>query len=258
MYAEVDGARIRYEDTGSGEPIILIAGFGAIHSYWNGMVRLLEGYRVITLDNRGSGETEYNGAFSMDDLADDVVALADHLGIDRFHVLGWSMGSQIAQNLGIRHGDRLKSLTLVSTYLWRPPRSAYVLNGYTKMAADGFAPTECLAMMVNAMSFPPSVFEKLEARGEVMQMPKKLEDPKKMMMQLDAVNAYDTTETASSIRVPTLLVHGREDLMVPLPDGLRVAEEIPACETLVLDDAGHNILASRYADRFREFVDSHS
>ncbi|MDO5861445.1 MAG: alpha/beta hydrolase [Thermoplasmata archaeon] len=258
MFAELDGISLRYEDSGSGEPVILIAGFGATHAYWGGMRRLLDGYRVVTLDNRGCGETVYNGAFSIDDLADDVVLLADFLGIERFHVLGWSMGTQIAQSLGIRHGGRLKSITLVSAYLWRPARSAYLLNGYTKMAADGEAPTACLAMMVNAMSFPPSVFEKLEARGETMQIPRKLEDPKKMMMQLDAVNAYDTTELASGIQVPTLLVHGREDLMVPLPDGLAVAEKIPNCETLVLDDAGHNILPERYATEFREFIDSHS
>ncbi len=254
MLAEVNGISLHYDVSGSGETIVLIGGFGANRRFWNRMVPLLDGYRVVTLDNRGVGETEYDGDFSIDDMADDVIALMDHLSVDMFHVLGWSMGSHIAQSLGIRHGDRLMSLTLVSTYLRRPSRSEYILGTLTRMAAEGLAPVECLAIAVNAFCFPESTFRELEDKGETVSIPKRLERPEGLMDQLKAIRAYDTTGIVSGIRVPTLLIHGTEDIMVEISVGHSVADRIPGCEVLDIEGAGHNIPPEEYSEQFLEFI----
>lgn len=117
MFAESDGARISYDTAGDGEPVILLAGFGAAGSYWRRMPPLLNGCLCVTLDNRGVGDTVYDGPFSMADMADDAVAVMDDLGIGKAHVVGWSMGSHIARKLACRHPDRVADLTLVGTYL---------------------------------------------------------------------------------------------------------------------------------------------
>ena len=91
MFADINGIRMSYEDRGSGEPMVLIGGFGANGAFWSNAVPMMDGYRVITFDNRGVGDTGYEGDFSLEDLADDVVALLGHLELDRVHVLGWSM-----------------------------------------------------------------------------------------------------------------------------------------------------------------------
>ena len=87
--------KLNYEVVGEGEPLILITGLGGDTSFWNGLVSLLSNqYRVITLDNRGAGQTEYGGmAFNIQDMASDIAAILDRLGIRRSHVLGWSMAA---------------------------------------------------------------------------------------------------------------------------------------------------------------------
>ena len=79
VFAELPDVRMYYEEEGTGEPVILIAGVGANHRFWKGMVPLLKGYRVITLDNRGVGQTEYKGDVQIDIMADDIIHLMDYL-----------------------------------------------------------------------------------------------------------------------------------------------------------------------------------
>ena len=177
MFAELNGARICYDVQGEGDPILLIEGFGANRKVWKGLVPLLEGHTVVTLDNRGVGDTEYSGGFTIDDLADDAVALMSMLGFDRFHVVGWSMGSLIAQSMLLRHRDVLKDAVLISTYIDRPARSSYVLGEFTRMVNDGTATMESFFVMVNAFVFSEMVFRDLEDKGITMPIPKRLERP---------------------------------------------------------------------------------
>lgn len=258
MFADVNGIRMHYEVAGEGEPVFLIGGFGANAGFWNHAVSMMDGFRVITYDNRGVGETEYEGEFTLDDLADDAVALADYLGIGRFHAVGWSMGSHIGQSLGIRHGDRLKSLTLVSTYTKRPSRSDYILSGINDMVLRGEAPIQCLAMVVNAFCFPETMFRRFEDEGRTFPVPKKCEDPEGLRDQLRAVGAYLTTDTVSSIEVPTMVVHGGRDIMVEPEEGIRVADSIEGSRLLIIESAGHNIQFEQYWEALRGFIDSNS
>ncbi|MDD2532875.1 MAG: alpha/beta fold hydrolase, partial [Candidatus Methanomethylophilaceae archaeon] len=124
--AEVNGVKLSYSAQGDGEAVVLIGGFGGDINFYRTLIPILaKKYKVIVLDNRGAGATEYNGPFRGQDMVDDVAALLDHLSVYRAHILGWSMGGHIAQEFAIQNPDRTQSLTLVSAYMRRPARSSY-------------------------------------------------------------------------------------------------------------------------------------
>ena len=257
MFAESERARISYETAGSGEPVVLIAGFGAAGSYWRRMIPLLDGYRVVTLDNRGVGCTEYDGPFSIADMADDVIAVMDDIGIPRAHVVGWSMGSHIARKLAGRHPGRLTDLTLIGTYLERPARSDYMLRGMTGMVLEGKAPIECLYRSINAFCMTESTFRRFEREGREVPLPRDAVDPRGLILQMDAIGDNDSGKPDLGISVPTMLIHGDEDIMVPCEQGMLVAERIPGSRMVLLKGQGHGIPFDAYSDELRRFFSEH-
>lgn len=125
--AKINGININYEVHGHGEPLVLIMGGICEHRGWMFQTCAFKKYyRVITFDNRGIGKSDRPGgcvAYSMKIMADDVVGLMDHLGIEKAHVLGVSLGGMIAQVLAINYPDRINKLILASTFARRDARN---------------------------------------------------------------------------------------------------------------------------------------
>lgn len=83
-YAQLEGARLFYEEKGGGRAVVMVPGLAADHRHWSRLAEALShSFRTVTVDNRGSGATEYRGGFTMDDMADDLIGLMDVLGIGR-------------------------------------------------------------------------------------------------------------------------------------------------------------------------------
>ncbi len=254
MFAELQDVKMYYEEEGSGEPVLLIGGVGANHRFWKGMVPLLKGYRVITFDNRGVGQTEYKGDVQVDIMADDVIHLMDYLHIYKAHIVGWSMGSLIAQSLALRYSDRLQTLTLVSSYQFRPHRSAYFMYLMTKAAVDGKCTMDQVSILFNSFCFPESTFEKLEKKGVIMPVPKHPEKPEEVLKQILSMDKFDTTEKTQNIKLPTLVVHGGMDIMVEPIKGRAIGQSIPNCRYIELPGEGHTIAPELYADALRKLI----
>ena len=137
-HLELDGARLYYETTGeTGTPVLLIMGFAVPMTMWGAQVpALAERHRVIAFDNRGAGKTTARpGLYTMRGFADDAVRLLDHLGVERAHVTGVSMGGMIAQELALGHRDRVLSLSLVATQSHEPP--PYLAGPTARKLANG-------------------------------------------------------------------------------------------------------------------------
>lgn len=253
-YADVNGIRLYYETEGNGPPVVLITGLGGDTGFWRKASGILSSkHTVIKIDNRGAGRTSYSGLFSLDDAADDVLCLIDHLGLGKVSILGWSMGSHIAMKAALKAPERMTALILVSSYRYRPARSKYILSSMIG-AAEGGMPAEYLARVLNCMCYTEEFFRNKELKGETVRS-SDLGDPAGLRHQIDAVELSDMTEAAGNISVPTLLIHGSKDIMAECGEGLALADTIKGCETVIIEGAGHLIPAESYIFRVMEFIE---
>jgi len=113
-----DGGRLAYEEAGTGPPLLLVSGLGGLASFWRGFAQACSArFRVVTYDHRGVGRSSpLAGATSIADMAADLLALLDHLGIAATSLVGHSTGGAIAQHLAIHHPGRLSRLVLSATF----------------------------------------------------------------------------------------------------------------------------------------------
>ncbi len=112
------GVSLNYEISGSGEPLLLVMGTSGSIPLWGEMVpRLAETHRVIAFDNRGlGGSARGTGAISVESMAEDTSALLEALEVPRAHVLGWSLGSAVAQRLALSHPEQVAAAVLYATW----------------------------------------------------------------------------------------------------------------------------------------------
>ncbi|MCL2786066.1 MAG: alpha/beta hydrolase [Methanomassiliicoccaceae archaeon] len=250
--ADINGQRINYEVVGSGTPVILITGFGGDITFWNNLVPLLSSnYRLIMIDNRGAGRTEYNGRFTTDDMTDDVVSLMDHLSVYKAHVVGWSMGGCMAQELSLAHPQRVISLTLISAYMRRPARSSHMMNTMIRAVREG-ADIDVLSMALQGMCLPESAFQRREEKGTVRGKRPFTSTIDGIEDQMRSVDAYDSRKRISAIAVPTLCIHGLSDIMVPPEIGDEITSLIRGCKPYRIPGAGHVIDPASYHKRMVE------
>lgn len=250
-------ATIHYHVYGEGEPLMMITGFSGDLYNWKKAIPLLDpSYRLITFDNRGSGLTEAPDApFSIETMADDAAHLLEALGIERAHVLGWSMGGNIAQELALRHPHLVATIVLMSTYLREPDRSRFAIDAMIHAVREG-ASMETFQTMMQTWCSTERFF-----RGKVSSCELgngcSIDVLNGFTRQKRALDAYDATGRLSGIKVPTLVIHGDEDIMVPLSFGMKVAASIVSSEFEVLEGAGHFLPPSGYAPLVLDFLAKH-
>lgn len=267
---------IFYEDLGDlgDPPVLLIMGVGAQLPMWpDGFCAQLvkRGYRVIRFDHRDSGlSSKMHGSrakgsvyprvlrylvgrgspvpYTLVDLAEDVHGLLDHLGIERAHVVGASMGGMIAQVLAGAHPARIASLGLIMTSAGTPfssvPRLRVIRLAFGAPARD--APTEeKLAFevrnisIINGPNFLPPV-EQLRRR--VQELTARSDYPQGMLRQFDAIlGTGNLLRYTRNITAPTVVIHGSEDPMVRPRNGRNVARAIEGARYVVVDGMGHDL-----------------
>jgi pimeloyl-ACP methyl ester carboxylesterase len=230
------------ERTGDGPDVLLIAGLGdTVESWQHQLDGLADRYRLTAFDNRGAGRTPLpRGPLSVEAMADDAAALVEALEVPAAHVAGFSMGSAIAQELALRHPRLVRSLVLVGTYargdalfrsqlaFWRwlaeaaPSERAFFEAFYTwvytpRAHADGTVDQ----IVEEALAFPHQ--QSLEA----------------FQAQVDACLAHDTAGRLGRIAVPTLVLAGELDTILPPRCGRAVAAEIPNARFELMPGEAH-------------------
>jgi 3-oxoadipate enol-lactonase len=259
--AEINGTKLNFETHGNGEPLVLIAGLGGDLHSWKSMVTgLAKNHRVIILDNRGSGQSiAPENEFTVMDMADDVAGLLDYLDISKSHILGSSMGGNIAQEFALRHPDRIATLVLLSSYARRPDRSCVAIDAMIRAVKEGSS-LETLQTMMQCWCLPEHIFE-----GKTMShMPRQkvLSEPEKaffegFVRQKVALDGFDSRVRLKDIKVPTLVMHGTADIMVAAHHGEEMAKEIPGAKFIMVEGVGHVFTPNKCLDEVLSFLSDH-
>ena len=239
----VNGIEMYYEEVGTGEPLVLIMGFGGDHLAWAFQVRAVaEGYRVVTFDNRGVGQTDAPERPSTTrEMAEDTLALMDALGIERAHVIGASMGGMIAQELALAHPSRVRTLHLACT-MARPDAHMKALIATWRAMRTALSREE----LVRAMVLWLFSFRTYDARPEFVEavIQTALANPYPQSVpgflgQAAAIEGHDALARLPAIRCPTLVTVAEDDILVPPRFSRELAARIPGATLRAVVEAGH-------------------
>jgi pimeloyl-ACP methyl ester carboxylesterase len=270
---EANGITIEYEESGSGDPLLLVMGLnGQLIDWPAGLIDALvdEGFRVIRFDNRDAGlSTEFSGPppttrqmlrrvvfrtrvqpeYTLSDMARDAVGLLDALGIERAHVAGMSMGGMIAQLIAIEHPSRVLSLTSImsntgSRWIGLPTAKvlAYVARRKPVPAELAIEPAVELFRLISGSTFDDAEFREM-AKASIVRSYR----PAGTARQLAAIlAAKDRTPRLRELDVPTLVIHGTLDSLVRPNGGIATAKAVPGARLLMFNDMGHDLPHTRW------------
>jgi 3-oxoadipate enol-lactonase len=241
--ANINGIELAYEIRGTGAPIVMIHGAQGDQSMFNGLAAAYaRNFRVLTFDQRGSGLSEKpDMEYGIAMLADDTAALMDYTGFSPAHVIGVSMGGTIAQELALRHPRAVKSLVLGCTTAGGP--HAIRIGGEALSAAYSTKPMtaeergRALAEAVFTRGYierhPDLIPTMIEARRQ------RPIDPVALEHRMRAVLKHDAYDRLPQIKCPTLVITGRDDLLISWENSRILAERVPGAELVILEPAGH-------------------
>jgi pimeloyl-ACP methyl ester carboxylesterase len=280
---------LAYEEQGQGEPLLLVMGIGAQMVLWDD--RFLDalasrGFRVIRFDNRdvgGSTRLDHlpvpppvptlvrgfvgmprvlpvRAPYTLSDMAKDVVGLMDALGLEDAHVLGVSMGGMIAQHVAIEHPWRVRSLTsIMSTpggrFLPRLAAMRTLMTPVGKTVEDAERRFLEVWRVIGSPAYPADP-ERLRANARASFA--RGVSPRGFLRQLAAIAASgDRTARLATVRVPSLVIHGREDPLIPVRAGRATWKALPDARYVEIPGMGHDLpapLHARFADEIADLA----
>jgi 3-oxoadipate enol-lactonase len=245
--ATIDGVKIHYNEAGEGDPLLLIMGYGMPGDAWLGSLPFLNGFRAVYYDNRGTGLSDRpSGPYTIPQMAEDAAGLLDHLGIERAHVYGVSMGGMIAQELVLRHPGRVRSVVLGCT----------LCGGEQATMADPQV-IESLVDAVKSMSsgdhaawvdrqlplmFPPDWIAANPAIRDIFLMMAPMlppTPPETAELTMAGLLGWSSHDRLPDITAPTLIVHGDRDVLIPVENAHLLARRIPGARLHIVPGAGH-------------------
>lgn len=242
-----------YERRGSGEPLLLIMGMSGNTVHWGEpfLTELERTFEVIAYDHRGIGQSAAHwDPFTIQQLADDAIALLDALGLDSAHVCGISMGGMVAQEIALQAPARVRTLTLGCTYCGGPEAA--------------FGAPEDVQALAEAMT-SGNRERALQAGFEMNVSPAFAQDPAHwqlfldratsnpapvtfIALQMQAIAGHDASARLGEITVPTLVIHGTLDRMLPASNAHVIARSIPGARLELFEDVGHLFFWERPAE----------
>jgi 3-oxoadipate enol-lactonase len=254
------GARIHYSvfdgrpegrANGAGRPIVLLQGLGLSSRFWFDIPAALasdpEGARrVITIDNRGTGKSEAGPRrfWTMATMADDVAAVLDAENVAEAIVVGISMGGMIAQNVALRHPDRVKGLLLLATTPGFFFGALPEVRAMARLLSLPFGGKRASRNLVRLL-LPESKWER--ARDIFKDWPRAMRDDPTtaatFLAHLFASSTHLTGLRLKQIRCKTIIVAGELDSLIPPANARALARGIPAAELEIIPDTGHAVFA---------------
>jgi pimeloyl-ACP methyl ester carboxylesterase len=261
--ARVGDIELDYERTGSGPPLLAIMGMSGTALHWGEpfLEPLREHFEVIVYDHRGVGSSSrLDGTpLSTAQMAEDAAGLLEALELHSAHVLGISMGGMIAQELALGHPERVRTLTLGCTYCGGEGSSLAGPDVAQRLTEAMLSGDRDRALRVGwEINVSPQFAADDEAYAAFVAgaMRRAVAVPV-IMAQMQACIAHDTKDRLGEIELPTLVIHGTVDQMLPVANGRMIAGLIPGAELELLDGVGHMFFWEQ-AERSAELIGSHA
>lgn len=255
-----DGGFLWADSTGTGQPVVLISGMSQDHSALVAQRPLAEDFQLIWMDNRGTGKSSdwvADAQVGLDppttgDFAQDVITVLDALGIRKAHVVGFSMGSRVAQWVAIRFPKRVGSLVLIGSSpgeVHGIPRQPDIDNALgagdqDKLSLLNFSPAWMKANPETVRTILAATSERSHQRS----------------LHYNAVHTHEAWNSLPAIKAPTLIIHGTEDKINPFRNAELLHERIHRSELMVVE-GGRHAVGAEFADvvnaRIAQFIREH-
>jgi pimeloyl-ACP methyl ester carboxylesterase len=244
--AKNQGAKIYWDEEGRGEPLLLVMGLAyTSHMWYRSRPILSAHYRTVAPDNRGVGRSDIPpGPYPIALMASDAATVLDAAEIESAHVFGVSMGGMIAQEFALQYPKRARSLILGCTAAGGPTAvraEREVIN--MLMARGEMTPEQAAEAAI------PFIYDSETPRDRIdedlaMRRPW-FARPEAYLAQLQGILAWEAYSRLSAIRVPTLVIHGESDRLVPPGNGRLIAERIPNAKLVMVPHASHLFLTDQ-------------
>jgi 3-oxoadipate enol-lactonase len=235
--------------------VLMIMGLSFPLEMWNRTLpEISRRYRAIVFDNRGVGRSDVpRGPYRIAGMARDAMAVMDAAGVKVAHVMGASMGGMIAQELALRHPDRVKSLLLGCTscggFRARPPnlRRVPIFRNWRGMNNEQRA--RAVVPMLYAKGTPREVIEE-DIQVRLIHYP----TLRGTLYQAMAIPFWSSYRRLPRLKPPTLVMHGEQDRVLPPMNGKRLAERIPGARLKMIANAGHMMSSDQPEQTMREIL----
>ena len=245
-YTVNEGARLYWEEHGSGASVLLIMGLSFTHEMWFRILPSVTArYKVILFDNRGVGlSSAPRGPYSIRQMARDAMAVMDAAKISAAHIVGASMGGMIAQELALARPERVLSLVLgCTTYsglLGHWPHFRYAPRDLRWFRSAPLDRERALRRLLYAEATPcDRIEEDFRIRAGCTR------SAKGFFSQFAGILMWNSHRRLQRITAPTLVIHGAEDHLLPPENGRAIAARIPHAEFLLVPDAGHILITDQ-------------
>lgn len=258
----VNDIQMFYEVHGEGFPLMMIMGFTGNTSWWDPrwIQTLSEKFKIIAFDNRGSGRTDISDReYSIKLFADDTAGLMDALGIPRANVLGISMGGMIAQEFVLNYPEKVKKVVLCSTHCGgaKSVQASEEVLGTLTADRSGVSVEE-VARMTIPLFFTEDFLKNTPGVEELVieQISKNPISNEAFMRQMSAIMKFDTYDRLSQIKTPALILHGKQDILIPPENGSILGKAIPGARLVSFENSAHGLLeeTEEVLDTILEFL----
>jgi aminoacrylate hydrolase len=237
----IGDADIYHEEKGDGAPLMLVPGLAGTGAFFMSQVPdFSRDFRTIVHDHRGAGRSTHSRIrYSVEQMADDTLRLMDALGVDAAHFVGHSTGGAIGQVIAIDHPDRLRSLVLSATWAGPDPYFRRLFESRKQTLLDSGIEAY-LKLSALVQTTPRWVSENDEFITELHRVTAASYPPVEIVAsRIDAIVRHDRRSRLLEIRVPTLVIVARDDMITPAFYSEELASAIPGAKLIVLDGGGH-------------------
>lgn len=260
-FADLGGRRLAYDEVAPPDPrgtVLFLTGLGGKRLGWARQLPVFgRTYRALAIDHRDAGDSDpFEDAYAITDQADDAAAFLRAVGGAPAHVVGISMGGMVALNLAVRHPGLVRSLVLVATTAGGATHTPPTPEAQAVLRPDPTMEIGERAKQTYRIICAPGYFDTRPEDAELVAAGARHKPMggASYARQYGAVLTHDVTAHLKDLRVPTLVVHGELDPLVPFPNGERLAREIPGARFVRYADTGHIPIMERDEDFNRDVL----